>query len=51
LTLLLVRLYNASADDVNLRFHSYPPPDFSEGGRLLRDRVPLIGRLAKRVFG
>lgn len=51
LTPVLARLYGAAPDDVNVRFHSYPPSDFSVGGRLLQDRVPRIARLAKRAFG
>ena len=38
-------------DNVNIRFHSYPPTDFAVGGRLLSDLVPRIGRLFKRVAG
>ena len=41
----------AEIDNVNIRFHSYPPTDFAVGGKLLIDRVPLVGRLAKRLFG
>lgn len=38
-------------DEVNIRFHGYPPTDFSVGGRLLSDLVPAIARLAKRLGG
>ena len=41
----------AQLDNVNIRFHAYPPTDFSVGGQLLADRVPLIGRLMKRLLG
>lgn len=51
LTPVLVRLFNAEPDSVNIRFHSYPPTDFAVGGRLLSDRIPAAGRFAKRLFG
>lgn len=51
LTPLLVRLFGAEPDAVNLRFHPYPPTDFAVAGRLLADRVPRAARLAKRIFG
>ncbi len=51
LTPLLVECYDAQADDVNLRFHSYPPTDFAVGGVLLSRRVPRPGRWAKRILG
>lgn len=38
-------------ENVNLRFHSYPPAAFAVGGRLLSDRVPLIGQVMKRLGG
>ena len=38
-------------DAVNIRFHPYPPTDFSVGGRLLSDVIPKIGQVMKRVFG
>lgn len=50
LTPLLVSLFRAEPDAVNVRFHSYPPSDFAVGGRLLSDRVPRAAQLAKRVF-
>lgn len=51
LTPVLVRLFNADPESVNIRFHSYPPTDFAVGGRLLSDRIPTIARFAKRIFG
>lgn len=51
LTPLLVRLFDAEPDAVNLRFHSYPPTDFAVGGLLLSTRVPRIARWAKRALG
>lgn len=51
LTPLLVLLFQAEPDAVNLRFHPYPPTDFSVGGRLLADRVPRVAQLAKRFLG
>ena len=50
LTPLLVRLYDAGSDAVNLRFHSYPPTDFAVGGALLSDRVPRPAQWAKRLL-
>jgi phenylpyruvate tautomerase PptA (4-oxalocrotonate tautomerase family) len=37
-------------EGINIRFHPYPPSDFAVGGRLLSDRIPLIGRVMKRLF-
>ncbi|MCU0353828.1 MAG: hypothetical protein MUD08_08850 [Cytophagales bacterium] len=54
LTPLLASLFGVPAahtDSVNFRFHSYPPTDFSVGGKLLSDLVPYAGRLAKKLFG
>lgn len=50
-TPLLVELFGAHPDAVNVRFRSYPPTAFAVGGRLLSDRVPRPARWAKRVFG
>lgn len=50
LTPLLVRLFTAEPDAVNLRFHPYPPTDFAVGGALLADRVPRVGQWAKRLL-
>ena len=36
-------------DNINIRFHSYPPADFAVGGRLLSELVPRIGRWMKRL--
>ena len=41
----------SQTDNVNIRFHSYPPTDFAVGGKLLSDLVPLVGRMAKKLFG
>jgi phenylpyruvate tautomerase PptA (4-oxalocrotonate tautomerase family) len=51
LTPLLVRLFGAEPEAVNLRFHPYPPTDFAVGGVLLADRVPRVARWIKRVLG
>jgi phenylpyruvate tautomerase PptA (4-oxalocrotonate tautomerase family) len=40
----------ADVQGVNIRFHSYPPTDFSVGGALLADRVPAMGRLMKKLM-
>lgn len=50
LTPLLVELFDADTDAVNLRFHPYPPTDFAVGGILLGTRIPRIGRFAKRFL-
>ncbi len=50
LTPLLVELFGAETDAVNLRFHPYPPTDFAMGGILLSTRIPRIARLAKRLL-
>ncbi|WP_103130262.1 tautomerase family protein [Deinococcus aerius] len=52
LTPLLARLFGVKdPDNVNLRFHSYPPTAFAAGGRLLADRVPRIGQAMKKLQG
>lgn len=51
LTPILVQLFDAVPDAVNLRFHPYPPTDFAVGGVLLSRRVPRIARFAKRALG
>lgn len=51
LTPVLVQLFEAEPDAVNIRFHSYPPTDFAVAGKLLSDRIPIAGQLAKRLFG
>ena len=51
---LVAGLFKVGPSDisaVNIRFHSYPPHNFAVGGRLLSDLVPLIGRIAKKIFG
>lgn len=53
MTPIVAKLFNiapADSDNINFRFHSYPPTDFAVGGKLLSDIVPYIGRLAKRIF-
>ena len=53
LTPVLAELFHVPAseiDNINIRFHSYPPTDFSVGGKLLADIIPLIGRLAKKLI-
>jgi phenylpyruvate tautomerase PptA (4-oxalocrotonate tautomerase family) len=37
-------------EGVNIRFHSYPPTDFSVGGALLSDRVPAVGQVMKKIM-
>ncbi|KAA6459559.1 hypothetical protein DYQ86_15660 [Acidobacteria bacterium AB60] len=44
-------LKNLSLDNINVRFHPYPPKDFAVGGVLLSDRISLIGRIMKKLFG
>jgi phenylpyruvate tautomerase PptA (4-oxalocrotonate tautomerase family) len=51
LTPVLVRLFDAEPDAVNVRFHPYPPTDFAVGGVLLSRRVPRVARVMKRLFG
>lgn len=51
LTPLLVRLFDAEPDAVNIRLHPYPPTDFAVGGALLADRVPRVAQWAKRLLG
>ena len=54
LTPLLATLFGVApdaVDNVNIRFHPYPPTDFAVGGRLLSDRIPLIGRVMKTLAG
>jgi phenylpyruvate tautomerase PptA (4-oxalocrotonate tautomerase family) len=54
LTPLLAELFEVSPaglDNINIRFHPYPPKDFAVGGELLSDRIPRMARLAKRLFG
>jgi hypothetical protein len=48
---VLVRLFDAEPDAVNVRFHPYPPTDFAVGGVLLSRRVPRVARVMKRLFG
>ena len=49
LTPILVSVFGSTRDSTNIRFHSYPPSAFAVGGQLLSDRIPRIGRLAKRI--
>ena len=54
MTPLIARLFDIPAtktNNINFRFHAYPPTDFAVGGRLLSDLIPLAGQLAKRFFG
>lgn len=54
LTPVLAQLFGIPTDEVeniNIRFHSYPPTDFAVGGRLLVDTVPRIARVFKRLAG
>jgi hypothetical protein len=53
LTQALAELFAVSenqTDNINIRFHPYPPKDFAVGGQLLSERVPLIGRVMKSVY-
>ena len=53
LTKVLAELFGfglEEMDNINIRFHPYPPKDFAVGGQLLSDRVPLIARVMKRLF-
>jgi phenylpyruvate tautomerase PptA (4-oxalocrotonate tautomerase family) len=50
-TPVLAQLFNittADLDNINIRFHSYPPTDFAVGGKLLSDIIPAAGRVLKR---
>lgn len=51
LTPVLVALFGAQPDAVNLRFHPYPPTDFAVAGVLLSARIPAPARWAKRLLG
>lgn len=54
LTPIVARLFSVAdsqLDNINLRFYSYPPADFAVGGKLLSERIPAIGRFAKKWFG
>ena len=53
LTPVVAELYgvlSSDRDNINIRFHSYPPTDFAVGGKLLSDIIPLAGRIAKKLF-
>ncbi len=41
----------ANLNNVNFRFHSYPPTDFAVGGRLLSQTIPAIAAIMKRLLG
>ncbi len=50
LTPVLAKLFGISdLENINIRFHSYPPTDFSVGGKLISDIVPKIGQVMKRL--
>ena len=54
LTPVLAEIFDvplSQLDNINIRFHSYPPSQFAVGGILLSDRVPWAARWAKRLFG
>lgn len=51
LTPVLVQLFDAEPDAVNMRFHSYPPTAFAVGAVLLSRRVPRVARWTKRALG
>jgi|GEM_PF-822997 len=53
LTPVLAQLFAIAPDaveNINIRFHSYPPSDFAVGGRLLSDIVPRAARFFKRLL-
>ena len=50
LTPVLAELFGARANEVNVRFHAYPPTDFAVGGRLLSQRVPRAARIANKLL-
>ena len=45
----LFSISQEAIDQINIRFHPYPPRDFAVGGQLLRDRVPLLAQFMKRL--
>lgn len=50
LTPVLAKLFGVKdLESVNIRFHSYPPTDFSVGGKLISELVPRIGQVMKRI--
>jgi phenylpyruvate tautomerase PptA (4-oxalocrotonate tautomerase family) len=50
LTPVLGKLFEIKdLENVNIRFHSYPPTDFSVGGKLISELVPRIGQVMKRM--
>jgi phenylpyruvate tautomerase PptA (4-oxalocrotonate tautomerase family) len=51
LTPVLAEVFDmADLNEINIRFHSYPPSDFSVGGTLLADRIPAMGRFMKKLM-
>jgi phenylpyruvate tautomerase PptA (4-oxalocrotonate tautomerase family) len=52
LTPVVAELFEiANLDNINFRFHSYPPTDFAVGGRLLSQTIPAIATIRKRLLG
>jgi phenylpyruvate tautomerase PptA (4-oxalocrotonate tautomerase family) len=50
LTPVLAKLFGVKdIESVNIRFHSYPPTDFSVGGKLVSELVPRIGQVMKKL--
>jgi phenylpyruvate tautomerase PptA (4-oxalocrotonate tautomerase family) len=50
LTPVLGKLFGITdLENVNIRFHSYPPTDFAVGGKLISELVPRIGQVMKRM--
>jgi phenylpyruvate tautomerase PptA (4-oxalocrotonate tautomerase family) len=50
LTPVLAQLFEVkNTESVNIRFHSYPPTDFSVGGNLISELVPRIGQIMKKL--
>ncbi|MGL4610409.1 MAG: tautomerase family protein [Trueperaceae bacterium] len=50
LTPVLAKLFDIKdLESVNIRFHSYPPTDFSVGGKLISELVPRIGQVMKKL--
>ena len=54
LTPVFMEIFNvpvSEIENVNIRFHSYPPTDFAVGGKLLSEIIPTLGQWAKKILG
>lgn len=52
ITLLLAKileLETSSLDQLNIKFNPYPPHEFFVAGKSLAERIPLIGRVIKKI--